>query len=188
MRRLLLAVPAAAWCWLAMMFVHELGHVVAGWLTGGRIAHVELRPGRLSHTLVLPNPWPTAVVWSGIIVGWLTPQIALALRPICWMRIGLVAEFWAGFCLLAGGVYLAVGGGTPLTDTEQLVALGWPLPMLIAIGAAVAVIGYVRARSASVRFYKDIRDRDVGLDEVAFWWWWLVAWCVGQSIVASLVC
>ncbi len=35
-------------CWLGMMAVHELGHVVGAWLTGGRVAKVVLHPLTIS--------------------------------------------------------------------------------------------------------------------------------------------
>ena len=60
-------------CWLAMMDVHELGHVVGAVATGGRVEKVVLDPLTISRTDVLPNPNPLLVVWAGPIVGVLLP-------------------------------------------------------------------------------------------------------------------
>src|SRR5208337_624939 len=56
-------------CWMAMMAVHELGHVVAAVATGGKVEKVVLHPLMISRTDVSPNPSPLIVVWAGPIVG-----------------------------------------------------------------------------------------------------------------------
>ncbi len=187
------AMPAALlaialWLWLAMMFVHELGHVLAAWATGGVITSVELRPGHLSHTLVEPNPRPSVVLFGGFLVGWLAPQLT-----VFWWRsgagqagpvlLGPVLRAWAAFCLLAGGAYLAIGGTERLTDTGQLVRVGWSLPGLVAVGAAVAVIGYARSRSAWIAIAQRLEAKPVGWRVAAGWWAVLAAWCGVQTLV-----
>src|SRR4051812_8876543 len=62
-------------CWLAMMATHELGHVLAAWLTGGTATKVVLHPLAISRTDVWPNPEPLVVVWSGPLVGVLLPLL-----------------------------------------------------------------------------------------------------------------
>lgn len=104
----LVAISAfVAWGWLAMMLLHELGHVAAASATGGRIASVELRPGWLSHTLVAPNPCPSVVVWSGLASGWIAPQLTAPLWRIERFAAGPLLRAWAAFCLLGTGSYLA---------------------------------------------------------------------------------
>jgi hypothetical protein len=41
-------------CWLAMMTVHEFGHVLAAWGTGGTVTRVVLHPFAISRTDVSP--------------------------------------------------------------------------------------------------------------------------------------
>ena len=59
--------------WLGMQAVHETGHALAGWLTGGRVARVVLWPLSISRTDLAENPHPLAVVWAGPMFGVVTP-------------------------------------------------------------------------------------------------------------------
>ena len=43
-----LIVSAILGCWLGMQAVHELGHVLGAWLTGGQVARVVLNPRTIS--------------------------------------------------------------------------------------------------------------------------------------------
>lgn len=180
-----LLTPVVLWMWLAMMLVHELCHVVGAWATGGVVTYVDVYPGRLSSTLVRPNPMPSVVVWSGILGGWLTPAaVALGCRrlPVFFRE---VAECWAAFCLLAGGAYLAVGGTERLTDTGQLVAAGWQLPLLITAGASAALTGYAWSRRAWPRLLRTFNPRSMTIRLVALAWTFLVAWIAGQWLLAG---
>jgi hypothetical protein len=141
-------VAVAIWMWLAMLLTHEVGHIVAAMFTDGTIVAVELRPGRLLHTLVNPNPQPAVVLWAGIRSGWIAPQMTAPAWRIEAGQVGPVLRAWAAFCLLAGGVYLAVGGAERLTDTGQLLTAGWPHALLVLVGVAVAALGYARSRAA----------------------------------------
>ncbi|MEN1678183.1 MAG: hypothetical protein AAGJ46_01210 [Planctomycetota bacterium] len=177
--------PVALWMWLAMMLVHELGHVVGAEVTGGVVTHVNVYPGRLSSTLVRPNPMPGVVLWAGIVGGWLVPAaLALGCR---WLpaTVRAVADCWAAFCLLAGGVYLAIGGTERLTDTGQLVAAGWRLPLLIAIGSLAALAGYAWSRHAWTRLLGEINRRSITLAHAASAWAMLIAWIAGQWLLAD---
>ena len=49
--------------WLGMMAVHEFGHVLGAWITGGRVERVVLHPLRFSRTDLAHNPSPMFVVW-----------------------------------------------------------------------------------------------------------------------------
>ena len=174
-------VAIALWVGIAMMLVHELGHVAAAWATGGVVRSLELRPGKLSHTLVAPNPSPSVVLWGGFVVGWLAPgAVAVATRRVNGV-LGPTIRAWAAFCLLAGGSYLAVGAGERLTDTGQMLRVGWPLWSLVAIGGGVAIVGYALSR----RPWADVLAAQAATRSpwrmAASWWAWLIAWCVGQE-------
>ncbi|MCA9007144.1 MAG: hypothetical protein KDA70_17850, partial [Planctomycetaceae bacterium] len=55
-------------CWLAMMGVHELGHLLGGLFTGGSISRVVLHPLSISRTdlsSILRLRW-----WSGRGLFW----------------------------------------------------------------------------------------------------------------------
>src|SRR5688572_18674231 len=98
-----------AFSWLAMQAVHELGHVVGAVLSGGRVAQVILHPTTISQTRLSENPHPQFVAWMGPIVGVLLPSAALLAARIAGLRTWYLFQFFAGFCLVANGAYLAFG-------------------------------------------------------------------------------
>jgi len=50
--------------WLGMQAVHELGHVIGAYATGGKVARVVLYPLTISRTELSENPHPLLVVWA----------------------------------------------------------------------------------------------------------------------------
>jgi hypothetical protein len=60
--------------WLGMQAVHESGHVLGAWLTGGQVARVVLNPLTISRTDVRENPKPLIVVWAGSGQGTCQPR------------------------------------------------------------------------------------------------------------------
>lgn len=186
-RSLAALLAIAIWSWLAMMLTHELGHVLAAWATGGVVVSVELRPGWLSHTLVQPNPAPSVVLWGGFLCGWLAPLLTAPWWRVERGLIGPALRSWAAFCWLAGGAYLAIGGGERLTDTGQLLLEGWPHVLLVLIGAGVAVVGYAASRRAWIAIGGRIEEQPIAWRTAVGWWLWLVAWIAGQGAVHSLL-
>lgn len=174
---------AGVWMWLAMLLTHELGHVVAASPTGGVITSLELRPGWLPHTLVQPNPRPGVVLWGGFLAGWIVPQLTAPAWGIQAAFVGPMLRAWAAFCLLAGGVYLAVGGVERFTDTGQLLAAGWPHGPLVVAGAAVAAVGYMRSRSAWIAVARRLETTSFSTQAIAGWWSLLIAWIAGQGVL-----
>ncbi len=118
-------------CWLAMQAVHELGHVMGAWVTGGKVVHVELAPWSISRTDVLPNPDPLTVCWAGPITGCGLPLLLwLALRSTS-NRIASISALFAGFCLIANGTYLGSAVSSPVGDAADLLNHGAPLWQLL---------------------------------------------------------
>jgi len=111
--QILLIFSTLAFSWLAMMAVHEAGHVLHTWFTGGTVEHVVLHPLAISRTDVHPNPRPLVVVWGGPIWGCLIPLAALAIVRLAAKSYTYLAAFFAGFCLIANGAYLAAGAFLP---------------------------------------------------------------------------
>ena len=64
-RHVLLWLFAAYVAWLAMLAVHEAGHVLHAAATGGKVVRVELPLLGFSQTHVAPNPRPAVVAWGG---------------------------------------------------------------------------------------------------------------------------
>ena len=124
---------AASWC--AMTFVHESGHVVCGWASGGTLQDADLAPWHLPHSNFDPDPHPLVTLWGGPILGAAVPLVvALAVRR-GW------AWFIAYFCVLANGSYLAVAWvtGESYLDTARLLQNG-AHPATVA-GYCVVTIG-----------------------------------------------
>lgn len=90
-----------------MMAVHEFGHVIGALVTGGSVERVVLRPLTISRTDVSRNPHPGVVVWLGPILGCGIPVVVWRLIPRGMTIVRNIAMFFAGFCLLANGAYIA---------------------------------------------------------------------------------
>lgn len=149
----LTAVMAAAFCWYGMQIVHEAGHVLAALATGGRVEEVDLPFVGFSRTDAVSD-WPRVLVLGGPVVGVVVPLGAFALlgavRPA---HAALpLARGFAGFCLLANGVYLATAIAVPVGDADDLVRLGVPEAALWAPGIMGAILGMVLLRGLSPAF------------------------------------
>ncbi|MBI1312205.1 hypothetical protein GC176_13020 [bacterium] len=129
-------------CWFGMMIVHEAGHVVGAWLTGGKVTSVVLHPLAISRTDVEPNPRPHFVVWAGPVVGVLVPigiwrMFALFQRPETFLL-----RFFAGFCAVANGLYLGVGSFDRVGDAGDLLRSGAESWQLWLFGFLTSVVGF----------------------------------------------
>ena len=113
--------------WLAMMGVHELGHVIGGVLTGGTVSGVVMHPLMISRTDLSVNPHPAVVVWAGPLLGVLLPLVLLLVaRKLRWSRAKLI-QFFVGFCLIANGAYIAGGSWEGIGDCCVMHQTGTPL-------------------------------------------------------------
>src|SRR5438067_8074063 len=121
-------------CWLGMMAVHELGHVLHAWISGGIVAAVRVPLVGFSITVLSSNPHPHFVAWGGAIWGCILPVAAWTAWRVG-RRPGLRAvQFFAGFCLLANGAYLGVGWTMRSGDAADLVRYGTPVWVLVGFG------------------------------------------------------
>jgi len=126
--------------WLGMLAVHEFGHAAAAVATGARIERIEIPLWGFSRTDVVDPRAPALILWCGILVGALVPWAAALLVPRR-ARTRPVAEFFAGFCGIANGAYLAVGCWLPAGDAAELMRLGAPRAVLVLVGAVLIAIG-----------------------------------------------
>jgi hypothetical protein len=140
MRAVLLLTSAAVY-WLLFMAAHESGHVIGALVTGGRVTHVVLHPLAISRTDVMPNPHPLVVCWFGPVLGAVIPTIAAGLWRVFGVRGLQWVKGYAGFCLIANGLYLASGVVLPAGDTEDLLRLGAPGWLLAVIGVPLVCAG-----------------------------------------------
>lgn len=139
--QVLLIISMLAFSWLAMQAVHEFGHILHAWLSGGRVTRVILYPVEISRTDVSPNPHAQFVAWGGPVWGSVFPMaffgtIRLLKQPRAWL-----AKFFAGFCLIANGGYLLGGSVYPAGDADVLLQEGAPSVALAAFGIVAAVGG-----------------------------------------------
>ncbi|MCG8449773.1 MAG: M50 family metallopeptidase [Pirellulales bacterium] len=123
------------------MAVHELGHVLAGWLTGGTVTKVVLHPLAISRTDVSPNPNPIIVVWAGPLLGVLLPLLIWLVCFLARIPGAYLPRFFAGFCLIANGAYIGVGSIDGIGDAGEMVRHGTPIWGLWVFGVLVAPIG-----------------------------------------------
>jgi hypothetical protein len=129
------------WCWLAMMVVHEGGHVLAAWSTGATVERVVLHPLTISRTDLGENPHPLVVSWAGAVVGCLLPVLAWLILRSLRLAVAPFARFFAGFCLVANGVYLGMGAWTGDGDAGDLINFGAPVWQLFIFGCAAVSCG-----------------------------------------------
>ena len=128
-------------CWLAMMAVHELGHVVGALATGGKVATVVLYPLTISRTDVSINPRPLLVVWAGPLIGVLLPLAAAAALRACRFPWAYLLRFFAGFCLIANGAYIGVGSFDRVGDAGDMLRHGSAAWTLWLFGAVTFPLG-----------------------------------------------
>lgn len=143
-----------ALCWLGMMAVHELGHVIGAVVTGGTVQRCVLHPLTISRTDVSPNPYPGIVVWLGPLVGCGLPLVLWAVVPRRLAAVRLAAQFFAGFCLIANGAYIGVGWVDRVGDTGEMLRHGTPAGCLWALAGVTVPAGlYLWHRLGSLRHF-----------------------------------
>jgi hypothetical protein len=139
--QVLLIASTLAGSWLGMQVVHEFGHALGARLTGGTVSKIVLLPWTLSRTELSSNPDPLVVTWAGPIVGVLLPLLAWSVAAsFRWPGIYLL-RFFAGFCLIANGAYLAGGAFYRLGDAGDLQRHGTALWQLLAFAAMTVPAG-----------------------------------------------
>lgn len=137
----ILMVSTLVGSWLGMQAVHEFGHVVGAGLTGGRVARVVLHPLTISRTDLAVNPQPAVVAWAGPVLGVLVPLLLWGIAAALRMPGAFVLRFFAGFCLIANGAYLAAGAWTGIGDAAQLMQHGVPAWNLWLFGVPAVIAG-----------------------------------------------
>src|SRR5712692_6990262 len=81
--------------WLGMQAVHESGHFIGAWLSGGRVARVVLNPLTISRTDLASNPRPLFVVWAGPVGGIAIPLVLWGIAAASRLPGAFVLRFFA---------------------------------------------------------------------------------------------
>lgn len=125
--------------WYAMMLIHECGHILAALATASKIDRVHLPWFGFSQTEISTYHHPTLVVAAGPAFGVILPFVAwLACRRTSWAPL---LRFFAGFCLVANGGYIASAMFHAAGDADDLVALGVPCWILGVTGCLSVAVG-----------------------------------------------
>jgi len=124
-----------------MQAVHELGHVLGAWVSGGHVRQVVLHPLTISRTDLADNPHPLFVVWAGPLFGDLLPvSLWLAAYNLRWPSAYLW-RFFAGFCVIANGAYIAGGAWAGIGDCGEMLRHGAPIWLLWLFGSLTVPLG-----------------------------------------------
>lgn len=128
--------------WLGMQAVHEFGHCLGAWATGGTVERVELKPWSISQTVLSHNPKPLIVVWAGPMVGVVLPVMIWLVSALAKRSFVFVLRFFAGFCLVANGLYLGVGSFFEIGDCGEMLRHGSNLWQLWLFGLVTVPLGF----------------------------------------------
>ena len=124
------------------MIVHESGHVMGALLSGGNVSRVVLHPLAISRTDVWPNPHPLVEVWAGPVLGVLLPLVIYSVVQFTKCPEVYLVRFFAGFCLVANGMYLLVGTLKRIGDPSELLDHGAPAWQMIFFGLLTVPLGF----------------------------------------------
>lgn len=140
--QIVLILSTVAASWLGMQAVHEFGHVLGAWSTGGEIERVVLHPLTISRTDLGLNPRPLVVVWSGPMLGVALPLLMWGLSVAVRLQGAFVLRFFAGFCLVANGGYIALGSFDRIGDCGTLLQHGAAMWQLWLFGLLTVPAGF----------------------------------------------
>lgn len=127
--------------WLGMQAIHELGHMIGALVSGGIVERVVLHPLTISRTDLRHNPHPLLVVWAGPILGCVLPLLLWQIARWWNWSLSFLLRFFAGFCLLANGLYIGVGAFDRVGDCGEMLRHGSQIWVLWIFGAVTATTG-----------------------------------------------
>ena len=124
-----------------MVLLHELGHVVAIVLSGGKVDYVQVFPVDFGFTARAVDPHPLLATWGGPILGCAFAVVILLLVALAAPRFIAPALMLVVVAFLANGMYLAVGVFSGVGDAGDLLRHGMPPWSLVAVGLALVAAG-----------------------------------------------
>ncbi|QDU31866.1 hypothetical protein ETAA8_70270 [Anatilimnocola aggregata] len=182
MLRAALIIGTLVSCWLWVQIVHELGHVLGAWMAGAQVDRVVLHPLLISRTDISEAAHPLVVIWAGPILGSLLPLLLWLLAWRLKRPETFLFRFFAGFCLLASGTYLAVGSFDGIGDCGDLLRHGTPIWLLWLFGLLTIPAGLYLWHDQGRHFGLPPRAQPIQP-----WLAWSVVSLAVLTIVAELV-
>jgi len=160
LKKSLMLLGAFAFGYNAAHAIHELGHALAAWATGGSVTRVMLHPFSWSKILYgEPSACPLLVEWAGA-----------AFASACGLLLLVVIRAWrgawtlplamTGLCtLMVNGIYLTVdclflAGG----DATSIVLYGTPRFFVLLAGVSLIVVGHVAGYLLLPRIGLEVAD------------------------------
>ncbi len=155
--------------WLAMQAVHESGHCLTAFMTGAKLERLALHPLAISRTDVSGGACPVVVACAGPLLGVAFPLLVWLGAELLRLPLVFLFRFFAGFCLVANGVYIGAGGFLEggASDPGALLRLGAPLWLLIIFGVACLIGGLRLWHGQAGHFGIGPSRREVGALAVA---------------------
>ena len=101
-----------------------------------------LHPLQISWTSFSGNPHPQLVAWGGPLLGALIPLVLLLLARTLRLPGIYLVRFFAGFCLIANGLYLLVDSFERGGDGGTLIRHGASQWELLLFGAVATPVGF----------------------------------------------
>ena len=145
LKKSLMLLGAFAFGFNAAHAIHELGHALATWATGGCVTRLMLHPFSWSKIFYgSPPTCPLLVEWAGVVFASACGLLLLALIRR-WRGVWTVPLAMTGLCtLVVNGLYLTVdclflAGG----DATSIVSLGTPRPFVLLAGVGLTALGLV---------------------------------------------
>ena len=131
--------------------IHELGHVLAAWWSGATVERVVLLP--ISRTDTSNVESPLFVYGAGAVFGAVLPLLFWWTTCRLRWKAAYLFRFFAGFCLVANGVYIGCDFSTiGPTDGGLLIEHGASRLILVLFGI-VCVSGGMFLWHGQSRFF-----------------------------------
>jgi hypothetical protein len=140
--QLVLIASTVVGSWLGMQAIHESGHVIGAWLTGGHVQRVVLHPLTISRTDLTDNPHPLLVVWAGPLIGIVAPLLTCGIAAAVRFTGTYALRFFAGFCCVANGLYIGVGSFDKIGDCGEMLRHGSDAWQLWLFGLLAMPVGF----------------------------------------------
>jgi len=135
LRATLVLLGSFAFAYNVVVVLHEIGHVVAAWASGGKPHSLRLHPFSTSSVEVVPDPRPLVTHAAGVVAPPLVGLALLrALRAIRTTPLRLPLLVIPSVACASSGLYLLVGITLEVGDAAVLSQGGIPRAVLIATG------------------------------------------------------